>query len=448
MSSKVTINQSKGVRVVGLLAVIAGIVLILAGAVTGWQVAVQLRAENITVSEDASFLAGKRVQDPFTAYAQAEVINKHALEMADGKTYAELAQDDPVRATVMNASFLRASLFTSVVAFGLAALVLGLGIFLILLGWALRRVAGGPAIVVETFEGGPTPRHGGAPRDDDLAALTGSVPVVAPRKQAPVADTPAAAQAESTESGAAPAPLERQDDERPSTELETTPDGVVLPPEASADTAAEVPTPAAGTLGGAPVGEQLRRRGLAERRAAAEREASSRSAAAGAWAASRTGAIPQTSEPQVPASPLAEPSDVEQPGAEQSPEAAPVAPSAAPVPSLPVPVPADAVPVPVDAADASAEERPTNPWARIERPTDAGTTDAGTTGAGTTDAEQPDDGAGRAPVEESTSGGAAPLTGSSGTSPDVVVADEAEQATDQQATDQRDDDQRDDEKRD
>lgn len=433
MSSKVTINQSKGVRVVGLLAVIAGIVLILAGAVTGWQIAVQLRAENITVSEDASFLAGKRVQDPFTAYAQAEVINKHALEMADGKTYAELAQDDPVRATVMNASFLRASLFTSVVAFGLAALVLGLGIFLILLGWALRRVAGGPAIVVETFEGGPTPRHGGAPRDDDLAALTGSVPVVAPRKQAPVAETLAAAQAESTESGAAPAPLERQDDERPSTELETTPDGVVLPPEASADTAAVVPTPAAGTLGGAPVGEQLRRRGLAERRAAAEREASSRSAAAGAWAASRTGAIPQTSEPQVPASPLVGSTD-----GQQSPEAAPVAPVAAPVPSSPVPVPADAVPVPVETADAPVAEPSTNPWARVERSGDAGTTEE----------ERAADSGSLAAPEASSDGDAAPLTGLVDALPDAAGAPEVEQSTDQQSTDQRDVDQRDDEKRD
>jgi hypothetical protein len=41
----------------------------------------------------------------------------------------------------MDASFLRASLFTSVVAFGVAALVVVLGLIIMALGWALRRLA-------------------------------------------------------------------------------------------------------------------------------------------------------------------------------------------------------------------------------------------------------------------------------------------------------------------
>ena len=41
----------------------------------------------------------------------------------------------------MNASFLRASLYTSVVAFGVAALVMGLGVLLGLIGVALTRLA-------------------------------------------------------------------------------------------------------------------------------------------------------------------------------------------------------------------------------------------------------------------------------------------------------------------
>jgi hypothetical protein len=80
------------------------------------------------------------VQGPFTAYAQADVINEHALEASGGKTYAQLDQDDPVRTTVMTASFLRASLFTSVVAFGVAFFAFGIGIVLILVGWALMKV--------------------------------------------------------------------------------------------------------------------------------------------------------------------------------------------------------------------------------------------------------------------------------------------------------------------
>lgn len=41
----------------------------------------------------------------------------------------------------MNASFLRASLFTSIVAYGVSALVIGLGFVLVLTGLAIRRLA-------------------------------------------------------------------------------------------------------------------------------------------------------------------------------------------------------------------------------------------------------------------------------------------------------------------
>ncbi|MFJ2299790.1 MULTISPECIES: hypothetical protein [Oerskovia] len=153
MSSTVTVRPAKGVGVIGILTVIAGIVMIIAGGVTWGVVTSQLSAEDITVSDDADFLAGRHVNGPFTAYAQAEVINKHALEISDGQTYAELPQDDERRATVMNASFLRASLFTSVVAYGVSALVIGLGILFILIGIALRRIASGPAVAVETSDG-------------------------------------------------------------------------------------------------------------------------------------------------------------------------------------------------------------------------------------------------------------------------------------------------------
>ncbi len=65
----------------------------------------------------------------------------HALEGTGGKTYAELDREDPAREGVMTGSFLRASLFTSVVAFGVATMAFGLGIGLILIGLALTRTA-------------------------------------------------------------------------------------------------------------------------------------------------------------------------------------------------------------------------------------------------------------------------------------------------------------------
>lgn len=133
-------RSGRGVRVVSWVVIVVGIVFALAGAVTWFVVADQLAAEKITVSEDARFLAGRDVTGPFTAYAQADVINKHALEATGGKTYAELGKDDPMRQTAMQASFLRASLYTSVVAFGVAAMAVVLGVVLVLVGASIRSL--------------------------------------------------------------------------------------------------------------------------------------------------------------------------------------------------------------------------------------------------------------------------------------------------------------------
>jgi hypothetical protein len=127
-------------RGLAIVVAVIGVVMVVAGAVTWYMVTDQLSAENITVSDDADFLAGDEVDGPFSAYAQAEVINKHALEATGGKTYAELDQDDPVREVAMSASFLRASLFTSVVAYGVAFMAIGLGITLFLIALALLQI--------------------------------------------------------------------------------------------------------------------------------------------------------------------------------------------------------------------------------------------------------------------------------------------------------------------
>ena len=127
-------------RVVSIIVMVVGALLIVAGVITWFVVRDQLSDEKIVVSEDAPFLGGWDVDGPFTAYAEAEAINDHALEASGGLTYAELDREDPTRETVMTASFLRASLFTSVVAFGVAFFAFGLGIVLILVGWALLRI--------------------------------------------------------------------------------------------------------------------------------------------------------------------------------------------------------------------------------------------------------------------------------------------------------------------
>ena len=131
-------NGSK-VRLVGLIAMIIGGVFIVAGITTWGMVSSKLAAERITVSGDAPAFAGATVADPFTAFVQADIINKHALAATEGKTYAELDKEDPLRAVAMNGSFLRASLFTSVIAFGVALFAMGVGALSILLGWGMRR---------------------------------------------------------------------------------------------------------------------------------------------------------------------------------------------------------------------------------------------------------------------------------------------------------------------
>ena len=135
------------VKAVGIIGILGGIALIVVGVVVWVMVSSQLRAENIIVPDDAMAFQGQTVAGPFTAFVQADIIQHHALGISGGKTYAELDQDDPVRAVMMNASFLRASLFTSVVSFGVAAFAMGIGVLSILFGTGLNRLASAPVVV-------------------------------------------------------------------------------------------------------------------------------------------------------------------------------------------------------------------------------------------------------------------------------------------------------------
>lgn len=120
---------------------IVGIIFIIGGATTWVIVSNTLADQNITVSDDASCLAGDEVDGPFSAYCQAQIINEHTLNITGGKTYSELDREDPLRATAMNSAFLQASLFTSVVAFGVAGMAIVLGILFILIAFGMRDVA-------------------------------------------------------------------------------------------------------------------------------------------------------------------------------------------------------------------------------------------------------------------------------------------------------------------
>lgn len=128
-------------RTAYLASVILGVILIVGGLGTWIMVSNELGAQRITVADDAGCLAGDEVDGPFSAYCQAQVIDKHALESTGGKTYAELDREDPLRAVAQSASFLRASLFTSVVSFGVAGMAILMGLVFVLIGLGIRDVA-------------------------------------------------------------------------------------------------------------------------------------------------------------------------------------------------------------------------------------------------------------------------------------------------------------------
>lgn len=121
-------------------AIVLGALLIIGGTGTWVMVSNTLADQRIVVPDDGC-LPGREVRGPFTAYCQAAVIQEHTLDSTDGLTYAELAQDDPRRDVAMNSSFLQASLFTSVLAFGVAAMAIGMGVLFILIGMGIRDVS-------------------------------------------------------------------------------------------------------------------------------------------------------------------------------------------------------------------------------------------------------------------------------------------------------------------
>lgn len=127
-------------RVASVASVVLGVLMVLAAGGTWWMVSSTLADQKITTSDDAC-LPGRTVRDPFTAYCQAKVIEKHTLEQTDGRTYAELDRDDPLRETALTSSFLQSSLFTSVVAFGVAAMAAAIGVLFILIGLGMWDVA-------------------------------------------------------------------------------------------------------------------------------------------------------------------------------------------------------------------------------------------------------------------------------------------------------------------
>lgn len=126
-------------KVATAAAIVLGVLMILGGAATWTMVSATLADQKIVTPDDAC-LPGRTVAGPFTAYCQAQVIQKHTLESTGGKTYAELDREDPLREVAASSAFLQSSLFTSVVAFGVAAMAAAVGLLFVLIGLGMRDV--------------------------------------------------------------------------------------------------------------------------------------------------------------------------------------------------------------------------------------------------------------------------------------------------------------------
>jgi hypothetical protein len=121
----------------GRLVTAAGIVEILVGIAAWALVSRRLIAERIVIPGSAPRFAGRTVGDPLTAFEQAEVVGAIAHRATGGRTYAELPEGDALARMALDASLIRSSLFTAILAFGLAAMQVALGAVFVLIGRAL-----------------------------------------------------------------------------------------------------------------------------------------------------------------------------------------------------------------------------------------------------------------------------------------------------------------------
>ena len=150
--------------IIGLVFVGAGGYTVYRGVHAKHQVRDELVAQNITTTPDAS-IPNTQVNDAATAESMANIINHHSLEATGGKTYSQLGRylaadgtsdtndanaalkgangkpvANPLRDTAFQGSALQTSLWSSVLAFNVADLVVGLGVMIMVLGLAVGGV--------------------------------------------------------------------------------------------------------------------------------------------------------------------------------------------------------------------------------------------------------------------------------------------------------------------
>jgi len=124
--------------ILGAVLVIGGGYMIVQGAAVRDRLQDELRAEQISTSQDSS-RPGVLVDDAETAQAQADVIKEHTL--GTWGPYSALPRDDPRRAQFIDGVTLRTALNLAVMGFGITQLVIGAGLLVLVAGLATLFLA-------------------------------------------------------------------------------------------------------------------------------------------------------------------------------------------------------------------------------------------------------------------------------------------------------------------
>jgi hypothetical protein len=117
----------------GLVFIASGGYMIAEGREAKEDVHQALIAEKVVTPEDAT-IPEALVHDVSTADAQADIIREHSLNTTEGMTYAELDREDPNRDVYLTGVTLRTALNLAVMGFKISDLVVGLGVFMIVVG--------------------------------------------------------------------------------------------------------------------------------------------------------------------------------------------------------------------------------------------------------------------------------------------------------------------------
>jgi hypothetical protein len=115
----------------------AGIAEVAIGAAAWVGLSRRLADEKIVVPASSRWFPNRTVRDPLTALEEAEVVRRITLKATGGRTYGEMAGDDPMARMALDSSLIRSSLSTAVLAFGFAATQVALGVVFVAIGKAL-----------------------------------------------------------------------------------------------------------------------------------------------------------------------------------------------------------------------------------------------------------------------------------------------------------------------